>query len=839
VDKNPSNIGFFLTYDVHVLRARLATAAALFALVALSALPHVAWGQENPFTQPPREVEILGISVVGAEIEFTESFVRQHSGLAEGQTITMPGDPAISDAIRSIYRLGLFSDVRIVEERRLDDGVFLAIQVKEEPKLSAFRIEGVRKGHRRKLEKELPLIPRSTVRPEAIENAKRTIREFYAEKGHPLAEIAVERIPDEANNTVEVVFDVDRGPKVRVGEIIVEGNSELSDRAVRKTMKTKPRTWWKFWRKSRFDADRYEEDLARIIDSYNERGYYGARIVSDSVYIRDEETDPEMVVMLSVREGEQYHIRDIEWDGNSVYTDEQLETALGLSEGDVYNGKRFEENLYANKNSSDVTSLYLNEGHMRFRLQPTVRVVGDDSLDIEFDITEGEIYKFGTIGIAGNQKTKEHVIRRELATLPGQTFSRDAIQESIRRLMQLNYFSQESLAAGPSIDVDDAAKTVDLGYVVDETGSDQLELSGTWGSFGLILQLRFTFNNFSMQNVFDGKAWRPLPSGDGQKLSVGIQTNGTSYQQYSFSFAEPWFRGKPRQVGFSLSYSRINSSVFRTSSSGNLSTLSARTFYDQALSWPDRFFRTSTSVGYQYFNNDNYISTLRQGVSHQVTLRQTLSRNSTDHPIFPSTGSRLVLSGEIAPPIGDLVQYHKWRFQTNWNVPLSGKISLGLATDFGFLGSLTGERVDFERFVVGGSPFETSGINSFFGKDIIYMRGYPISVIGPRRDNDPIGGLILNKYTGELRWMAVQSPQLQASPYLFVDAANAWDSFGAYNPSSLFRSAGVGVRVFLPILGMVEVAYGRNLDAFVPIESGDSGLERWRFQFTIGQGFGQ
>jgi len=490
-------------------------------------------------------MEILGVSVTGAESEFTETFVRQNSGLAPGQTVTVPGDPAISDAIRSIFRLGLFSNVRIVEERRVDDGLFLSIQVTEEPKLSSVRIEGVKKSHRKTLEKDIPLIPRSTVRPEAIENATRTIREFYAEKGHPLTEIEVQQIPDTESNTVEVVFNVDRGPKVRVGEIVVDGNAELSDRIVRKAMKTKTRKWWKFWQKSRFDEDRYAEDLNRVVEEYNERGYYGARIVSDSVYIRDPEGDPEMVVALSIREGEQYHIRNIEWDGNTVYTDEQLETALGLDEGDRYNGTRFEENLYANRNSSDVTSLYLNEGHMRFRVDPTVRVVGEDSLDLEFDITEGEIYKFGTIGIAGNQKTKEHVIRREIVTLPGQTFSRDAIQESIRRLSQLGYFSQESLAGGPSIDVDDATRTVDLGYSVEETGSDQLELSGTWGSFGLILQLRFTFNNFSMQNLFDGDAWRPLPSGDGQKLSVGIQTNGTSYQQYSFSFAEPWFRGKP------------------------------------------------------------------------------------------------------------------------------------------------------------------------------------------------------------------------------------------------------------------------------------------------------
>jgi len=794
--------------------------------------------QTSPFSQSPEEYEILGVSVEGAETEFTESFVLQNSGLRAGDTISLPGDPAVAEAIRSVYRAGFFSDVKVVEERRVGNGVFIAIQVREEPKLSGYRFEGIKKRHRRNLDKEVPLIAQSAVRDEAIQNSIRIIRDYYSEKGYPLVEIDLDRVPNQETNTVELVFSIDRGPKVRIGDIVVEGNEAISDGSIRGEMKSKARTWWKFWQKSKFDENRYEEDLNRIIDLYNEEGYYGARITGDSIYIRDREEDPEMVIELSVVEGEQYHVRNIEWEGNTVYTDRQLQSALGLTEGDAYNGKALQENLFANKNSTDVSSLYLNEGYMRFRIEPGIRAVGPDSLDIEMNITEGDVYRFGTIGIAGNQKTKEHVIRRELITLPGQTFSRDAISESIRRLIQLNYFSQESLAGGPSINVDDQEQTVDLTYSVEETGSDQLELSGTWGSFGLILQLRFTFNNFSMQNIFKGREWRPLPTGDGQKLSVGIQSNGTSYQQYSFSFAEPWFRGRPRQVGFSTSYSRINASVFGSSRSGKLSTLSNTVFYDQSLRWPDRYFRTSTRIGYQYYNNDDYISTIKRGVSHLVTLRQTISRNSTDHPIFPSTGSTMILSGEVAPPIGDLVQYHKWRFQTSWNVPLTNRISMNLSSDFGFLGSLTGERVDFERFVVGGSPFETSGFNSFYGKDIVYMRGYPISVIGPRQDNDPIGGLILNKYSGELRWMAVRSAQLQAAPYLFVDAANTWNSFSAYDPSGLFRSGGAGVRVFLPILGMIELAYGRNLDTFVPIDSGDGGLRKWRFQFTIGQGFG-
>lgn len=795
----------------------------------------------GPYEEKPTPYKILGISVEGAESDFTRTYVLQSSGLTEGQVVTIPGDPAIGDAIRNVYRLGQFSDVSIVEDRRVLDGVYLSIVVREEAKLASYKIEGVKKSHRKKLEKEVTLIPNMNIRPSAIENAKRTIRKFYEEKGHPLATIEVERELNELTNAVVLTFNVDRGPKVRIGEIIVNGNDDVSDRTVLKSMKTKEKRPLMFWRKTKYDDGRYHEDLDRVIDMYNERGYYGARLVEDTVYIRGvEEGKPEMVVELDVVEGNKYFIRNIEWEGNSVYTGESLTQALGLEEGSAYNGTKLEENLYGNKASTDVSSLYYNDGFMRFRVDPAIEAVGPDSLDLKFDVTEGDIYTLGTVSITGNDVTKEHVIRREIVTIPGQTFSREAIQESIRRLLQLNYFSQESLAPGPGIDVNDATKTVDLAYDVEEVGNSQLELSGTWGQFGLVLQLRFTFNNFSMQNLFSGDEWRPIPSGDGQQLSLGVQTNGSYYQNYSLSFSEPWFGGKPRQTGFSLSYSGIGGGAFLSSTStGELQTASARIFYDQALKRPDRNFRTSTSIGYQFFNNQGYISSLTQGVSHQVTIRQALSRNSTDHPIFPSSGSKLLLSAELAPPIGELVQYHKYKFQTTWNVPIVRKLTLSVLTDFGVIGSLTGEPVEFERYIVGGSPFETSGFNANFGKDIVYMRGYPLSVIGPRVDNDAVGGVILNRYSSELRYMAVQTPQLQAAPYLFMDAANTWNSFSSYNPASLFRSAGVGIRLYLPILGMVELAYGRNLDAYVPLTSSQTGEKKWLFQFTIGQGFGQ
>jgi outer membrane protein insertion porin family len=786
-------------------------------------------------------LQVLGVSVEGVEDEYTRGFVLQTSGLSVGQRVQVPGDPAFADAIRSVYRLGAYDDVQIIEDRRVGDGVFLTIRVTDVPKLAAYEFEGVKKGEAKDLRKEVPLLLRSPVRPSAIARTEQVVKEFFAEKGRPLADVDVEKTRN-ADNTLDLLFRVDKGPKVKVSEIVIDGNEQLSDGDVRGAMDTKTRSWWRFWRKATFKERTFEEDLQKIVEKYNEKGYFDATVVRDSVWIENPpDGDPSMVVAVEVHEGPRYYVRDVTWEGNALYTDEQLTEALGFRPGDPYNGKRLESNLYGSGKDTDIYSLYFNRGHMRFNATPRIEVVAGDSLNLHFDVFEGDVYRYGTITVAGNSKTKEHVVRRELETIPGQTFSRDGIQSSIRRLMQLNYFTQESLAVGPAVAVQEESKTVDLAYNLEETGSDQLELSGTWGRYGMILQLRFSFNNFSAQNLFKRNAWRPLPSGDGQRLSLAVQTNGRYYQQYSLSFTEPWFRGRPTPVGFSASFSKISGSSFLTSlgGRGDLLTFSTNVFYEQRLSWPDPWFSTSSGIGFQYFDNDDWITTLPSGVSRQVTFRQSLTRNSTNHPIFPSDGSKFLLSLEVAPPIGDLIQFHKWRFTTSWNAPLSRRISLGVTTDYGYIGSLTGEDVAFERFLVGGSPFETQGYYSYFGKDVVYMRGYPLAALGPRRGGEPVGGRVLNRYTSELRWMAITEEQLQAQPYLFLDAANAWDGFSSYNPTDLFRSAGFGTRLFLPILGMVELTYGYNFDAFTPINSRHPGTRKWSFQFSLGQGFGQ
>ena len=809
-------------------------------------------GMQSGNSLLPTELEILGISVEGVDSESMTNFVLRSSGLAVGQVITLPGDQAIAEAIRSIYRLQVFSDVKIVEERRAGSGVFLLIRVKEEPQLGTVTFTGVKKKHRRELEDEVPLIKPGRVRPSDLDRSVQAIKDYFDEKGHLLTEVEVKRAPGD-DNTVDVEFVIDIGRKVRIRDVRVTGNSNIKTSKVRRKLKeTKAKGKWMFWRRGKFDRLLYEEDKVNVVQHFNNKGYYDARVVRDSVWMDTSGDKPGLIVELELQEGPQYHVRGVNWEGNTIYSDETLNTALGVQSGDTYDAEYLEQNLYGNRQNSDVSSLYMNQGYMLFRVEPEVKVVEGDSLDLFYDIYEGDIFRIGEVTIAGNEKTKEHVIRRELYTIPGQTFSRELIQETIRRLSQLNYFDQEKLGAGPSIDLDQEQKEVNLTYNLEEVGSDQLELSGTYGRFGLILMLRFAFNNFSAQDILKGRAWRPLPSGDGQQLSVSLQTSGRTYQSYSLGFTEPWFRGKPTPVGFSLSHSRFKGygflgygyfgTDFETNDDTEFINSSARVFYEKRLSWPDDKFSTSTALGFQSYFNKNFTYGLPSGRSQQITVRQALSRSSVDHPVFPTSGSTFSLSTEVALPFSNFIQYHKWHFNTGWNVPLARKLTIGFTGDFGYIGSLTGEDVLFERYIVGGSPFDVQGYRNNFGKDIVYMRGYPARVLGPRRDNEAVGGRVLNKYTSEFRVLAVQTPQLTAAPYLFMDAANTWDRFSSYNPKQLYRSAGLGVRLFLPILGMLEIAYGYNFDRFTPIsgqESKHDGSNKWFFQFTLGQGFNQ
>lgn len=828
--------------------------SALFLLLAGTAqaqLQNVALGDDDPLLKPPKKYKVLGLNVEGTEDPNVRFLVIRQSGITMGQDVLIPGDDVFSEAIRRLYRLRIFSDIEILSEKTLDAGVYLLVRVKEEPRLGAYSFTGVKGGDKEDLRKKVPLLRGQAVKPGDIERTKRIIKDYFQEKGRPLTSTRVEQTVT-PENRVNLEFVVDRGPKVEVQDIVIDGNAAMSDWRIRRSMKeTKKNRWWRFWKGESFKPEKYEEDKDNIIAKYNEKGYYDARIVRDTTYLTGlEEGEPGMIVELEIEEGPQYHIRNITWDGNTAYTDEQLTRALGIAKGEPYNSKTLETNLYANAQNSDVSSLYYNQGYVRFGAVPTISVAGGDSLDLHFDIQEGDIYNFGDISIVGNSTTKEHVIRRQLRTYPGYTFSRDAIQRSLRELVQLGYFNPETLI--PETRINPETNTVDVTYQVEETGGSQLEFSGGWGGVGggLLLQAGITLNNFSIQNFFKGDAWQPLPSGDGQLMSLNVQVQGRFFQSYSLSFQEPWFRGKPHPVGVSLSHTRYNlnqqfnrflGQVVQVNDDpdNKISITSAQLSFGRRLKWPDDYFQTGSVLGWRFYNFGTRSSSygLPPGQNHALTFQQRLSRNSLDNPLFPSSGSSFNLALEIAPPLPGFIQYHKWTFGSNWNLPIMGKLSLGVNADYGYVGSFNEDRVDFERYIVGGTPFDAQGGRFGFGRDLIYVRGYPSASIVPlNRDGTILGGSILNKYSSELRLMMATSPQFQLQSYAFLDAVNTWDGFGAYDPSKLFRSSGFGVRVFLPILGMLNLNYGYNFDAF-PAQSGDDGLQKWRFQFSLGQSF--
>lgn len=792
--------------------------------------------------QPGQQTyEILGVTVEGVENEADEAYYISVADLRPGKRVALPYDEAFGIAVRNLYRLAQASDAEIRVDRVTGTGVFLTIEVEQQPRLGEVNLEGLGRSDRDDITDRLPLVRGRRVRAGDIEQSRLVVQEYLREKGYRLASVTVAQEVTE-DDRLTVTLTADKGNRVEVEDVVFIGNDNFSERTLRKRLKNTPENrWWRFWKSETYSQSGFEEDKDNLIRYYNDRGYYGARIVRDSVYLRgatEAGEEPELVVEIEVDEGPLYHVRDVIFEGNTVYTDDQLRFALGIEPGDVYNRSLIEKNLYYSPDHTDVASLYTDRGYLRFNVLPQTVEVPGDSLDLYFEVTEGDIYEFGTVEIAGNTRTKEHVIRREIRTVPGQTYSRQAVERSVRDLVQLNYFNQNSIAGGPNIRPNDEDKTVDLTYTLEEQSSDQLELSGGYGgSLGLLLTARVTFNNFSAQNLFNGGAWRPVPSGDGQQLSLQVVTSGRFYQNYSLSFTEPWFRGRPTPVGFSLGLQNFENRPTQQDYRIRLAT--AQVFARSRLKWPDDFFQTGVTLGYRLYDiTGTSTPGLPLGLNQELTIRPTLSRNALDNPVFPSAGSQNELSVTIAPPVPGFIQYYKADLENAWYAPLGGRLSFSFRSQFGYIGSLTGEAVDFQRYLVGGSPLETNQRIVGFGKDLIYLRGYPAQAIGPRLGDTSVGGRILNKYQSELQWVAFQTPQLSLAPYLFADAANAWDGFSDYDPSELYRSAGIGARVILPILGLVDLNYGYGMDEFDPIPGrNDDGTPKWRAQVTLGAGF--
>ncbi len=789
----------------------------------------------------PKDYEIGGVRIEGNA--FTDSrAIIGISGLKVGKKVKVPG-PDITGALRALWKIKLFTDISIGVDSTKEDIIYLVVRVKEQPRLKGYAFRGAKKAHHDDLKDAVKpfLVKGGIVSDNTRQNAINAVKKYYVEKGYLDAQVQLEEIRDTVRpNAVKLIFDIDRKKRVRIKDISFEGNKEMSDRRLRKRMKNTHRMA-KIFSKSKFVKDDYKEDKKNIIAYYNKKGYRDAKITGEGIW-RD--NDGYLHINLVVDEGPRYFFRNISWKGNTLYDSAYLTKILGIEPGDVFNSELLKNRLSFSLDGRDISSLYMDDGYLAFRADPVEVAVDNDSIDVEVRITEGPQFTIGAVRIAGNDRTHEHVIRREIRTRPGHKFSRSDIIRSQREIINLGYFNPEKLGINTPINPNQG--TVDIEYNVEERSSDQLELSAGYGFGGLFLTFGLVFNNFSTRNITKKDAWDPLPQGDGQKLQVRVQTNGSYYQTVNLSFIEPWLGGKkPRNFTTSGYYTR-----FGGYGQGFFQIINGAVGLGTRLSWPDDNFITNTTLNLQNLKLGNYPSTsfyfqnkaVTEGSFNNFYIKQTISRISTSDPLFPRSGSNISLSVQLTPPYSlfrgkynpdDLsvqdrfrfLEYHKWRFNADWYFSIIDKLVVRSALKTGFLGAYN-KKVGvppFERFRLGGSAFsqQTTGVG-LLGIDLITLRGYenPEDVIAQTKqdyaDKATLGSTgdasIFTKMTLELRYLFTSSPSATIYGLAFVEGGNVWFDFKDYNPFSLKRSAGIGFRAQLPMIGLIGVDYGIGFD---------------------------
>ncbi|MEX0721929.1 MAG: outer membrane protein assembly factor BamA [Balneolaceae bacterium] len=810
-------------------------------IIGIGFIPELAQTQDtfeitDPTAEAPEEYQIVEVTVEG-NVNTRTQFIINASSLVEGSTIVYPGDD-VKDAIERLYRSGLFSDINIYVSSLAGNTISFLIEVVEQPRIYDYRLENIKRSQRRDLEDLITLLPGTAITEANIGQATNTIKRFYKQKGYweTSIEIKTEAV-EEVEDRVRVVFDIDPGHRYEVKDITFNGNEEYSDRSLRKRIKPlKQDAWWRIFGKKVFKKEDFEEGKESILTFYRNNGFADARILSDTVYTYNYKGDKTGVrVEVDIAEGPQYKIRNVTWEGNTVYSDEQLSLSLGFEKGDVFDQGKYEQNTQINKDNTDINSLYQDVGYLFFQLVPNIRRVAEDSLDIHFDLYEDEIATIGEVSFSGNTRTHDDVVRRTLRTIPGSTYSRQAIIRTIRELGTLGYFDPATVE--PQISPNRQEKTADISFGLDDTKStSNFEFSGGYGgpTIGVILSARLNFNNFSIARAFEEGGWNPIPSGDGQSVSLGVQVTGQGYQSYNFGFQEPWFRGKPTSVGFNISYDFIN---YRGTNEKN-ELFSSSVSIGKRLRWPDDYFSQRTVVGYQLYDIAGNASFLAEGTSNLITIEQILERNSLDNPISPNTGSKFTLSGEVAPPLPGFSEYYKFRTSYQYHIPIVDKLVMTSQVDYGYIGYFTQDkRSELKRFLVGGTQLQQ---RQSFLYDNIDLRGYPGGTqqsIAPVVDGRKIGGRLFSKYSLELRYPAVANEQVQIIPYSFVDAGNSYQDFEHFDPFKVKRSAGFGVRLYLPILGLIDLSYGYRFDGVNVATGRDIQPGNWEFLFNIGAPF--
>lgn len=772
----------------------------------------------------PREYTVGSIKVEGTQY-LDKDILILLSGLRAGSRIQVPGSD-ITKCIQALWKQGLFSDVSIEASKISNDTIHLVYLLTEKPRLSAFTFKGIRKGQQNELRDKIKLTKGKVLTDNVLVNTKNIITNYYIDKGFLHADIELKTVKDTTfPNSVLLYIIIDKKQRVKIDDIILSGNSSFKNRKIYSQMKkTKRNTWYSIFNVSRYIENDFKADKRKIEDFYNKKGFRDAFVLKDSLAVNERGN---YVLYMTIYEGNKYYFRNITWKGNTKYSSGYLDTILNIKKGDVFNQQRFDRRLKADPNGNDISSLYLDDGYLFFNATPVEINIENDSIDIEIRIYEGPQAIINEVNISGNDKTSEHVVRRVLRTLPGNKFSRADIIRSQRELATLGFFNPEKTQIIPVPHPENG--TVDINYIVEEKPSDQLELSAGYGGqiFGITGSLGVRFNNFSTRNMFRKGGWSPIPVGDGQQLGIRAQSNGRLFQSYNVSFTEPWLGGKkPNSLSIGANRTRIATTWNKESPGyGYLITTGASIGYGRQLKWPDDYFTWIISIDYQNYNLSNYASRnfiISDGSANAFSIKQTFSRNSLSDFTFPKSGSNIALTIQLTPPWSlfnnkdystlsnnekyKWIEYHKYRFVSDWYTNVFGKFVLRTGTKMGFLGyydSGIGSS-PFERFVMGGDGLSNINFN-LAGQDIIAQRGYePYAPAG--------GATIFNKHIVELRYPFSTNPSAFIYGHIFAEAGNQWLRVKDYNPFRLNRSVGIGMRFLLPAFGLLGFDYGIPFD---------------------------
>jgi len=827
--------------------------------------------QEGNYT--PNERYIIEDIAVSGNTSFNKQTIITYSGLHKGQSLIIPGEKT-SAAIKKLWSSNLFSNVNLYVSKVDGHAVYLEIEVTELPTLNEVKIVGIKKGKRDEVIKENKLKKGVKVTENLLTTTKNYLEKKYKKDGYINSKIHLNPVTKKdstGKELVNLVVTIDKGKKAKIKKLTFEGNESFTDKKLRRAMKnTKQKSLspLRIFKRSKFIAEDYKEDLQKVSDKYKEKGYRDVKVNGSDPIFNDDKT---ISLDVTIDEGKKYYIGNIDFTGNTIYSDKYLQRKLGLYRGDIYNGVLLEKQIAdsSSPDADDLTNLYQNNGYLFSSVTPVEVGVRNDTIDFEIRISEGKLTHFKNISVVGNDKTNDHVIYRELRTKPGQVYSKSKIIRSLRELGQLGYFDAEQIS--PNIKNPNPNEgTVDVEYSVVEKGSSQVELQGGFGGGGFIGTLGLSFNNFSIKNIFNKDAYQPLPMGDGQRLSLRAQAS-KYYKTYSFSFMEPWLGGKkPQQFSVSLSnsqqyrYDAISRDVDkdqRFSVTGITLGLAKR------LQVPDDYFTLSTAVSFQHYNLKNYRSGIFQyisnGYSNNLAFTVGLSRNSLDrNPVYPRSGSKFGVTAKFTAPYSLLnktdyakleddrataitnqdvneleridqekfkwLEYYKIKFDGEWYTSIYKDLIFRTNMQFGFLGAYNNDRgvIPFERFYLGGDGL--GGGSNLLSRETIGLRGYPNQALS---SND--GGTIFNKFSLELRYPITLNQSASIYALTFMDMGNSYNDFENYDPFNLYRSTGAGIRIFMPAFGLLGIDFGYGFDKL----PGQSEKNGWETHFILGRQF--